>query len=89
MARKIKLNPLDASWLMVESSETPMHVGSLTIYSLPPKAPASFLKDWVAAMREHRNFAAPFNLKLANPSLKAVLPALTAPGVAALRAIRS
>ena len=75
MARKIKLNPLDASWLMVESTETPMHVGSLTIYSLPPKAPASFLKDWVAAMREHRNFAAPFNLKLANPSLKAVLPA--------------
>ena len=75
MARKIKLNPLDAAWLMVESTETPMHVGSLTIYSLPPKAPESFLKDWVAAMREHRNFAAPFNLKLANPSLKAVLPA--------------
>lgn len=75
MASKIKLNPLDAAWLMVESTETPMHVGSLTIYSLPPAAPPSFLKDWVAAMREHRHFAAPFNLKLANPSLKAVLPA--------------
>ncbi|MES2684829.1 MAG: wax ester/triacylglycerol synthase family O-acyltransferase, partial [Pseudomonadota bacterium] len=75
MASKIKLNPLDAAWLMVESNETPMHVGSLTIYSLPAKSPESFLKDWVAEMREHRNFAAPFNLKLANPSLKAVLPA--------------
>ena len=75
MARKIKLNPLDAAWLMVESVETPMHVGSLTIFSLPPKAPASFLKDLVAEMREHRNFAAPFNLRLANPKLKGVLPA--------------
>ncbi len=75
MARKIKLNPLDASWLMVESNDTPMHVGSLTIYSLPAKAPESFLKDWVAAMREQRNFAAPFNLKLASPKLKGVLPA--------------
>lgn len=75
MARKIKLNPLDAAWLMVESTATPMHVGSLTIFSLPPKAPESFLKDLVAEMREHRNFAPPFNLKLANPALKGVLPA--------------
>jgi len=75
MARKIKLNPLDAAWLMVESIETPMHVGSLTIFSLPARAPESFLKDLVAQMREHRNFSAPFNLKLANPKLKGVLPA--------------
>ncbi len=75
MARKIKLNPLDAAWLMVESTETPMHVGSLTIFSLPADAPEHFLKDLVAAMREHRNFAPPFNLKLANPKLKALVPA--------------
>ena len=75
MARKIKLNPLDAAWLMVESTETPMHVGSLTIFSLPAKAPEHFLKDLVAAMREHRNFAAPFNLQLANPKLKGLVPA--------------
>ena len=67
MARKIKLNPLDAAWLMVESTETPMHVGSLTIFSLPPKAPDTFLKDLVAMMREHRSYAAPFNLKPAKP----------------------
>ena len=75
MARKIKLNPLDAAWLMVESTETPMHVGSLTIFSLPANAPENFLKDLVAAMREHRNFAPPFNLKLANPKLKGLVPA--------------
>lgn len=75
MARKFKLNPLDAAWLMVESTETPMHVGSLTIFSLPPNAPESFLKDLVAKMREYQTFAPPFNLKLANPKLKSVLPA--------------
>lgn len=75
MARKIKLNPLDAAWLMVESTETPMHVGSLTIFSLPTKAPEHFLKDLVASMREHKNFAAPFNLKLVNPKLKGLMPA--------------
>lgn len=75
MASKIKLNPLDAAWLMVESTETPMHVGSLTIFSLPPKAPDTFLKDLVAQMREHRNFAPPFNMKLASAKLKGVLPA--------------
>jgi len=75
MARKIKLNPLDAAWLMVESTETPMHVGSLTIFSLPPQAPEDFLKNLVAFMREHRNFAPPFNLKLASPKLKGLLPA--------------
>lgn len=75
MARKIKLNPLDAAWLMVESTETPMHVGSLTIFSLPANAADGFLKNLVAAMREHRNFAAPFNLRLANPKLKGLVPA--------------
>jgi diacylglycerol O-acyltransferase / wax synthase len=75
MAKKLKLNPLDASWLMVESTETPMHVGSLTIFSLPKGGPEHFLRDLVASLREQRDFAAPFNLKLASPALKGVLPA--------------
>ena len=75
MARKLKLNPLDASWLMVESTETPMHVGSLTIFSLPKGAPDNFLGELVAQLRQHNNFATPFNLKLASPALKGVLPA--------------
>lgn len=75
MARKYKLNPLDASWLMVESLETPMHVGSLTIFSLPKGAKESFLKDLVAHLRTQKTFAPPFNLKLASPALKGVLPA--------------
>lgn len=75
MAKTYKLNPLDAAWLMVESTETPMHVGSLTIFSLPKNASPDFLRDTVASLKQHRNFAAPFNLKLVSPKLKGVLPA--------------
>lgn len=75
MARKLKLNPLDASWLMVESTDTPMHVGSLTIFSLPKGGPDSFLRDLVANLRGQKDFAPPFNLKLASAALKGVLPA--------------
>ena len=71
----IKLNPLDASWLMVESIDTPMHVGSLTIYSLPDDAPPDFVKNLVAHLRASRTFASPFNLKLRSAALKSVLPA--------------
>ena len=39
-----RLNPLDASWLMVESRETPMHVGNLAIFSLPTDAPDDFIQ---------------------------------------------
>lgn len=75
MAKTYKLNPLDAAWLMVESTATPMHVGSLTIFSLPEAASPDFLRDTVASLKQHRNFAPPFNLKLASPKLKGVLPA--------------
>ena len=75
MAKTYKLNPLDAAWLMVESTETPMHVGSLTIFSLPKRAAPDFLRDLVASLKQHRNYAAPFNLKLVSSRLKGVLPA--------------
>lgn len=75
MAKTYKLNPLDAAWLMVESTETPMHVGSLTIFSLPRNASPDFLRDTVASLKQHRSFAPPFNLKLVSPRLKGVLPA--------------
>ena len=75
MANQAKLNPLDASWLMVESTDTPMHVASLTIFSLPEGAPSDWLAQQVAVLRTHRSFAAPFNLKLASAKLKGLLPA--------------
>jgi diacylglycerol O-acyltransferase len=69
-----RLTPMDAAWLYVDSNDTPMHVGSLTIFSLPKSASGDFLQKLFTHMREARTFAAPFNLKLRSPKLKSVLP---------------
>jgi WS/DGAT/MGAT family acyltransferase len=65
-----RLNPLDASWLYTESRETPMHVGALMPFKLPPDAPPDFLRQLMADFRRHRKFEAPWNRKLRSPILK-------------------
>lgn len=69
------LNPLDASWLMVESRDTPMHVGGLLRFSLPADAPADFLLKLMTEFRHTRKFAAPWNQRLRSMSLKGLMPA--------------
>ncbi len=64
-----RMNPLDASWLSVESHETPMHVGNLQIFSTPKNAPDDFLAQLVTRMKSARDFAPPWNLKLPGPVL--------------------
>lgn len=61
-----RLSTLDASWLAVESEDTPMHVGTLQIFSLPAGAPDTFLRDMVARMKADCDVAPPWNYKLAN-----------------------
>jgi diacylglycerol O-acyltransferase len=68
-----RMNPLDASWLSVESHETPMHVGNLQIFSLPRGAPDDYLQQLVAKMKSSRDFAPPWNLKLPGPVLGRLL----------------
>lgn len=63
-----RINVLDASWLAVDSDETPMHVGNLQIFSLPPKAPENFLRDEVQRLKTAFEVVKPWNLKLKNPS---------------------
>jgi WS/DGAT/MGAT family acyltransferase len=70
-----RLNPLDASWLYVESTATPMQVGNLQILSMPKGAPDDFLKQLVADLKSARDFASPWNLKLRGGSLGRLLPA--------------
>ena len=43
-----RMNILDASWLAVDSEDTPMHVGNLQIFSMPEGAPVTYLRDEVA-----------------------------------------
>lgn len=56
--------PLDAVWLALESRDTPMHVGGLFEFTLPPDAPEDYLAKEFERMREARTIPAPWNLKL-------------------------
>ena len=68
------LNPLDISWLMVESRETPMHVGGLIQFSLADDAPADFLRQLLADFRACPEIASPWNHRLRRPGLKGLRP---------------
>jgi diacylglycerol O-acyltransferase len=64
---KQKINLLDASWLAIDSEDTPMHVGNLQIYSLPEGASDTFLRDDVQRMKEAGEIVSPWNKKLTRP----------------------
>lgn len=59
-----RMNPLDASWLFIDSAQTPMHVGVMAIFSLPADAGPDFIRDLFAHLRTPAGFSAPFNLRL-------------------------
>ncbi len=60
----VRLNPLDAAWIMTETRATPNHVGGLLLFRLPEGAPRDFLRQMMAEFRNHRSFAAPWNRRL-------------------------
>jgi WS/DGAT/MGAT family acyltransferase len=60
----IRLNPLDAAWIMTEARATPNHVGGLLIFSLPEGAPRDFLRRLMHDFRTYRGFGAPWNRRL-------------------------
>src|ERR1700758_1077630 len=59
-----RVSPVDAAWLALESRDTPMHVGGLFEFTLPPKAPANYLEREFEKMRQSRAIPPPWNLKL-------------------------
>ena len=69
-----RLNPLDASWLAVDSIDTPMHVGSLLIFQLPDDARDDFAQKLFAHLKSHTEAHPPWNYKLKSPALRRVLP---------------
>ena len=77
MAGTKRLNPLDASWLAVDSIDTPMHVGSLLIFQVPEDAPDDFAAKLFASLKSHTEAHPPWNLKLKSPALRRVLPVWT------------
>jgi diacylglycerol O-acyltransferase len=74
MAGTQRLNPLDASWLMVDSHDTPMHVAGLQIFSLPDDAPSDYMHKLLAHLKSATELASPWNLKLRSAALRRVLP---------------
>jgi WS/DGAT/MGAT family acyltransferase len=58
------VSPTDATWLLLESRDTPMHVGGLFEFTPPSDAPPDFLKAELERMRESKAVPPPWNLKL-------------------------
>lgn len=74
MAKK-RLNPLDASWLLVESQRTPMHVAGLQIFTLPKDAPPHFMRELFEYIRSFPVKTPPFNYRLTQSPLSKLAPA--------------
>jgi WS/DGAT/MGAT family acyltransferase len=74
-----RVSPVDAAWLALESRDTPMHVGGLFEFTLPPDAPEDYLEREFEAMREARVVPPPWNLRLVEaPLLGPRLPLMQA-----------
>jgi diacylglycerol O-acyltransferase len=73
----VQVSPVDATWLLLESRETPMHVGCLMEFTLPPDAPADYLRRQLDRMRAAHTLPPPWNLRpLDAPLIGARLPLL-------------
>jgi WS/DGAT/MGAT family acyltransferase len=67
---------LDVAWLALESRDTPMHVGGLFEFTLPPDASSNFLHEAFEEMRQVRRVPPPWNLKLVEAPVAGSLPLL-------------
>ncbi len=68
------LSPIDATWLVVESREMPMHVGLLLEFSLPTDSPDTFLKTQRESMRGDFELPPPWNLVPVHAPVAGALP---------------
>jgi diacylglycerol O-acyltransferase / wax synthase len=60
----VRISPVDTAWLLLESRDTPMHVGALMEFTRPRDAPADYLKLQLERMRSARTLPPPWNLRL-------------------------
>ena len=69
------LSPIDAAFLRMESKRTPMHVGSMMTFKLPPGAPPDFVRNLMLQMRDRPFMPEPFGYRLAQGPLGKLAPA--------------
>src|SRR5262245_40907980 len=79
-SRAVRLPLMDASFLQVETRDTPTHVASLQIFVLPRDAKPDFIRSVVARLRAPVALSAPWNLKLAPSRLSRWVPAVVEAG---------
>lgn len=60
----IRLNTMDAAWIVTESRATPNHVGGLLQFKLPEDAPKDYMRKLMAEFRSHKQFSQPWNQRL-------------------------
>jgi WS/DGAT/MGAT family acyltransferase len=60
----VRVSPVDEAWLLLESRDTPMHVGALMEFTRPRGAPADYLGRQLERMRASRTLPSPWNLRL-------------------------
>lgn len=73
--RPRRMGLLDATFLNIETRETPMHVAALQVYRLPGDAPTGFVRNVVRKLRAPDALQPPWNLKLANVWFSRLAPA--------------
>lgn len=64
-----RLTPLEGAWLLLESRDTPMHVGALYEFTRPADAGPNYLQDMLAGMRAQMDIPQPWNLRLVDGPL--------------------
>ncbi|AEF40662.1 wax ester/triacylglycerol synthase domain-containing protein [Hoyosella subflava] len=70
-----RLSVLDSTFLRIESSDTPMHVGMLMEFTIPQSAGPGFVAAVVAELREQRPLRRPFNQVLLGGPVSRLVPA--------------
>lgn len=77
----IRLVPaLDLGWLLLETIDTPNHVGALMIFERPDSAGPSYMRDLTAHLRAVDTLVQPWNLHLRDGLFKSVIPMLDTSG---------
>ena len=64
-----RLSAQDTSFLTLETRDTPMHIGFLLTFKLPPRAPADYMQKLHARLERLAVDAEPWNLQLVKPCL--------------------
>ena len=74
MGTRLRLSVQDGMFLLAETQETPMHVGGLQIFQVPPRAPAGFVATLFAKLRAFPVSVPPLNYRLTGGFAGKLLP---------------